>query len=124
RFPYGVRVTDASFITDESHGGLRLISFKQLDLTLAKLPLHRGPLVIESLRVREPVIRIVKTEGGDVVGAHLVKRGQESPPPNKKLKLSDILRLRQFDIDRATVTYEDRSRPQSLPMEWRDLDAR
>src|SRR4051812_33221169 len=38
RFPYGVAVCDAKFITDESHDGVQLLTLKGLDLTLADLP--------------------------------------------------------------------------------------
>lgn len=122
RFPYGVTVRDASFKTDQEQGNVELLRVKELDLSLARLPFRRGPIVIENVTVREPLVRIVRDENGQIIGSHLAKR-DGSLPDWRKLKLSDILRLRHFEIRRATVLCEDRTMPQALPMRWTDLDA-
>jgi hypothetical protein len=123
RFPYGVTVRDASFQTDDELGNVELLRVKQIDLDLARLPFRRGPIVIENITVRQPLVHIVRDENGTIIGSHLARRPDEPLPDWRKLKLSDFLRLRHFEIRRATVIFEDRTRPQASPMEWRDLNA-
>jgi hypothetical protein len=122
RFPYGVTVRDASFRTDEEQGNVELLRVKELDLSLARLPFRRGPILIENISVREPLVRIVRDENGQIIGSHLTRR-DEPLPDWRKLKLSDFLRLRHFEIRGATVVCDDRMHPQSAPMEWTDLNA-
>src|SRR5688572_22984245 len=46
-FPYGLRVSDAKLVTDGPDGNrLELIDIPMLEIALAKLPFHDGPLVI------------------------------------------------------------------------------
>jgi hypothetical protein len=123
-FPYSVTVRDASFAADEQHGNVELLRVKRLDLSLAKLPFGRGPIVVQNVVITEPVVHVVRDEQGNFIGAHLAKRDLESPPDWRRLKLSDFLRLRHFDLQRATFVYEDRAHPDAPPMEWRDLNAR
>src|SRR3954471_12671941 len=47
RFPYGVTVRDASFTTDPQHGNIELLRVKRVDLSLARLPFRKGPIVIK-----------------------------------------------------------------------------
>lgn len=124
RFPYGVIVRDAKFVTDESHDGVQLITVKSLDLALAKLPLGGGPIVIRSFTVIDPVVHLVRREDGSLVGAQLAKRAKDAPRPRERMKLSDILQLRQFELRGARVVFEDRTNPDALPMEWRDISAK
>src|SRR4051812_47852125 len=60
RFPYGVSVHDAKFVTDESHDGVQLLTVRSLDLSLAELPLGSGPIVIRSFTVVDPVVHLVR----------------------------------------------------------------
>jgi hypothetical protein len=124
RFPYGVIVRDATFAANDSRGGVELLTLERLDLSLAEHPLGEGPIVVEALRVVRPTVRIIRLPDGSIAGRDLAKRGSEAPPDEKRLKLSDVLRLREFTIEGASVVYDDRSRPDSPPMEWRDLSAR
>src|SRR4051812_18455370 len=48
RFPYGVTVRDASFATDPQHGAVELVRVARLDLSLAKLPFGKGPIVVKN----------------------------------------------------------------------------
>ena len=121
RFPYGVVVRDAKFVTDGSHdnanGGVQLLTVKSLDLLLAKLPLGSGPIVIKRFTVQEPVVHLLRREDGSLVGSHLNKRAKDSPRPKERIKLSDILQLREFNLRNATVVFEDRKHPDAKPME-------
>ena len=126
QFPYGVIVRDAKFIADDpsSPNGATLLSVKKLDLSLAKLPLGSGPIVIQSFTVTEPVVHVIRREDGTLLGSHLVKREKEAARPRERLKLSDVLQLRHFDLADASIIYEDRTRPDRKPMEWRNIGAR
>ncbi|MBC8107817.1 MAG: hypothetical protein H7Z14_14610 [Anaerolineae bacterium] len=124
RFPYGVSVRDAKFVTDESHDGVQLLTVKALDISLAKLPIGSGPIVIKSFTVVDPVVHLVRREDGTVVGSHLTKRASDSPRPKERIKLSDLLQLREFTLRGAAVIFEDRKHPDAKPMEWRDIDAK
>ncbi|CAN5649366.1 hypothetical protein BH09PLA1_BH09PLA1_36990 [soil metagenome] len=124
RFPYGVTVRDAKFISDESHGGLQLLSVKSLELALARIPLRGGPIIVKKFTVVDPVIHIVRREDGTMVGSQLARRAQESPRPRDRMKLSDVLQLREFTLSGATVRFEDRMHPDAKPMEWRNIGAR
>ena len=128
RFPYGVAVRDAKFVTDESHGdgsgGVQLLSVRALDLRRAKLPIGEGPIVIESFSVIDPIVQIVRREDGSIVGSHLAKKQKDASQPRERMKVSDLLQLRQFTLRGATVRFDDRKHRDAKPMEWRNISAK
>jgi hypothetical protein len=119
--PYSLRVTGAKLVSAASTGnGMDVLDVAQVDLTLARFPLRRGPLLIERLVLRGPTVRLVRLPTGEVVGKDMVKR--EAPTPREsRLKLSDLFRLRQLTIEDGQIVIDDQARPQNVPMVWKNL---
>lgn len=126
--PYGVRVRDLSVVADDPrHGKVEVLKVALLDLRLAKLPLHKGPLVIENITINRPELRLVIADGA-VVG-----RGQVVRPEGERFKtldqmlppgtrLSDMFELRHFGLHEGLVVVDNRDKPGAAPMVWRALD--
>ena len=129
-FPYGVTVRDVSLVARDpalppDAPSVQILGIGKLDLRLAELPFHDKPIVVENLAVERPVLNLVRLEDGSWVGPGLLQRARREPPPeDRRIKLSDALRLRQFTVTDANVRFEDRTRASTKPMEWRGIDAR
>ncbi len=122
-FPYGVTVTDASFVANGAiQGPIEVIQVKELDLQLAELPGRDKPLLIEKLILKGPSVHLIKTEKG-VIGPHglIKKEGSKEVRAPLKTKLSEIFRLRRFAIDGGKILYEDHTKANSKPMVWTGL---
>jgi hypothetical protein len=121
--PYGVRVEDLSFdVPDPEKGGeVEMVKVKRLELKLAKLPLRPGPLVVESLTIESPAVRLIQTKEGLLGIGGLVKNGQEAAERVKK-RLSEVFELRHLSVTDGSFAYEDRTAPGSVPLVWRGLD--
>ena len=65
-------------------------------------------------------MQIVRTPRGDFVGQDLVKPTPQQSDP-KRLRLSDVFRLRRLALRRGKVIFEDRTRPDAAVMVWEDL---
>src|SRR2546421_667083 len=61
-----------------------------------------------------------------VFGGHIERKlrakGGEEPKPEPKRKPSDVFRVRHVDVTGVQFTYEDRTRPGTMPAVWRKLD--
>ncbi len=115
-FPYSVRLKNVRLQTDSTLGDQDLLSIEQLDLSLARLPLPHRPVVIKSLELRSPSVRIVHSSSG-IVGAMGLQRSDEevraNPPEHR---LSEMFELRKFAIADGRVTYEDRTIDNTEPL--------
>jgi hypothetical protein len=117
-FPYGVRVRDAVLVADDPDGGVvKLLDIPRLDISLAKLPFGDGPLVVERLILEDPAIHLVKVASG-LVGGKLVRIEKQ----DRQVRLSEMFQLRLVSIDEGRIIYEDRTRPDSVPVVWRNID--
>ena len=120
--PVGMWVSGASLYRDEE----RLVEIGPTKLRLARIPWFNKPLIIQSLDVDDPVIEISRTEQGLMGGPGLVKARPIPPKPRPPKKLSDILRLRKFILNRGKIVYTDvRPAPaggEPLPMTWNDIN--
>ena len=122
-FPYGLRVSGAKLVTDGPDGSrLDLLDIPTLEIALAKLPFGEGPLVIRKLIFGEPAIHLIRTEGG-LVGRRLVKdEDGAQPDPSRDSKLSDVFELRHVRIAGGSVVYDDRTKPGTVPLAWKDVN--
>lgn len=119
QFPYHITIRNARLVTHPSAGeSVQILGIRQLDLTLAKLPLGQGPLVIEELVLHDPAVHLIKTDQGIIGQRGLVKTENSGA---STVKLSDMFQLRHFAIEGGKVLYEDRTQPGRLPLVWQDL---
>ena len=125
--PYGVTLMNSTLIAPGPDGKpLELLRVPRLELRLAKSPLSRGPLVIESLVITEPAVHLIRTQAG-MTGCR--RRGQEnstgtstgSASAPARAKLSELLRLTRFALQGGQVIYEDRTRA-AVPLVWKNLN--
>lgn len=126
RFPYGVHVEDATLTMSGPDGqGVELLRIPQLDIALARHPFHSGPLVISRLKLKEPAIHIIKSPSGISGSTGLIasEASASSDRPFVSAKLSDMFELRQFAIQGGQLVYEDRTRPGTVPLVWRNINA-
>jgi hypothetical protein len=122
-WPYGVRIDHARLIgSDNSADQTPLFEVGQVELTLAKLPIGTGPLLIEKVEIRDPFVHLIRTTGG-LAGTNLVKGTSTTEPNPSSRKLSDLFELRHLAISGGKVEYEDHSRSGLVSsVVWDDLN--
>jgi hypothetical protein len=126
RFPYGVHVEDATLLTRGPDGQVvELLKIPQLEIDLARHPFHAGPLVISRLRLKDPAIHIIKTQSGisGRTGLFASEGSASADRPFIATRLSDMFELRQFAIQGGQLVFEDRTRPGTVPLVWRNINA-
>jgi hypothetical protein len=123
RPPYTVRLYDVHFIAHPARndGGTQLVSATEIDLSLARLPLSRGPLVIESLNIDGLNLQLLRTADGHLAGLDLAGPPSQPAGADARMKLSDVLRLRHFRLRDASVRYRDLADASSSSMVWRGI---
>jgi hypothetical protein len=119
-WPYGVRVENMRLTgINAGTGETALFEIGRIELTLAKLPIGEGPLLVERIDIQDPVVHFVRTMEG-VEGANLVKNNEGGSGTSKKL--SDIFELRSLSLRGGEVAYEDRTRRGGAePVVWKNL---
>lgn len=124
-FPYGVSVSDVSLVTRGLDGkDTDLVSFQSLYLKVEKIPLGKGPLVIQRVDIEHPTVHIIRTAGGFMGENSLVRSsGDKLKDPTHPPKLSDVLKLRHIAFTGARIEYDDRTAPGNAPLVWENLDA-
>jgi hypothetical protein len=124
RPPFTVHLYNVQFTAHPGQsGGTELLSARQIELSLAKLPLGHGPLIIEKLGVRGVALHVVRGSDGGYVGLDLARHGDESRASPAAMKLSDVLRLRHFSLTDGMLIYLDQMDPGAAPMEWKGIDS-
>ncbi|HEX8322983.1 MAG TPA: DUF748 domain-containing protein [Tepidisphaeraceae bacterium] len=124
-WPYGVQVTDAAFHSaTPGEPSIKLVGFDRLDLQLHRLPLGKGPLVIERIDVHRPTLYVVQNPQGDFIGLEHLFRNADEKKNDSELppKLSDVLRLRHVRLTDARVEFDDRTISKSVPFVWDKLE--
>ena len=124
RIPFTVHLYNVHLIGHpENHGGEDLLSASQINLSLASLPLGKGPVVIEHLAVIDPAVHVVREPDGKIAGLDLIKP-EESQHPRGPIKLSDLLRLRRFSLRNGSIALTDETPDAPLgPTEWRNINS-
>lgn len=119
--PYTIHVGEASLVTDGPDGRAEsLLHVKSIKLKLAENPFtSTGPLVIESLEIDQPTIRLIETADGLLGSKGLVRA-----PSQRTGKLSEMFRLRHLGINSGEIEYQDRTSAAagSVPMVWRGIN--
>ena len=124
-FPYGLRATNASLVTGGRDGRpVELIRVGELELALAEIPWGSGPLVIEKIIVKKPVLSLLRESGGvredgrprdegELVGEHIVRTEVKEDADKKapKGKPSDYFRLSYLSIEDGQVSFRDADGP-------------
>ena len=109
RPPLGVVVRDARVVRGDGHGGkIELFHVTSLECKFAKVPLGKGPIVIESLVVKGPAVHLVteERETGPRVPEPCPECGAEAAP-----KLSDKVRVRHLRVEGGSLAWRDRNYP-------------
>lgn len=118
RPPYTVTLSKAKLVATAGDGQkFDLLEVPHLKLTLAELPIHKRPLLIERLSIDRPAVKFIQARPETAVVKEEPEQKQEPKP-----KPSDVFRLRHVDITGGQFTYEDRTRPGTVPAVWRNLD--
>jgi hypothetical protein len=106
QFPYGVRLEKAHLLLPGENGAAdSWVDIGQLDLSLAKLPLGTGPLVIENLAIDHPLVHLASPAETSS------EPSTESTPAPVTQKLSDLFQLRKITVNAGRFEY-DMSTPQ------------
>jgi hypothetical protein len=94
----------------------------QLELTLAKLPLGTGPLLIEKLAIDKPLVHLSASYGSST---SVSSEPADASSSAVKQKLSDLFQLRSISISAGQFEY-DMSKPghPADPVVWGHLNAR
>jgi hypothetical protein len=118
-FPYGVRAFHVRLISNQSN--IELFTADEIDLSLVRLPLHPGPLLIKRIALDRPSVKFVRTDQG-LAGAGLAKHGSFNR--NSSTKLSDVFQLRLLTLRDGRVQYEDRRGDASgSPVMWENIQS-
>jgi len=96
-----------------------LMTVAGLRLKLSAFPWGGKPIVIESLSVHQPELKL---EPGKFKSVAQPGAGAGGAGPSVPRKLSEMLRLRKLDLFGGRVTYRDPATPRA-PMVWDNLSA-
>ncbi len=123
-FPYTVRIDKAHLVVPDTDAGRGWgIDIGRLDLTLAKLPSWSGPLVIQSLDIDKPVVRLSAADETATPPAPAPTPSATATAAASK-KLSDLFQLRRVTVGDARVEFDPGTRSQHKPpVVWEHLDA-
>jgi hypothetical protein len=115
--PLSVYVSGATLHRDEE----RLLKIGPSEIKLAGIPLPRHPVVIENITIDQPIIELTRDKDGHLGGPGFVKeRARKSRRP--PTKLSEMLRLRHFQLTGGEITYIDQRAQSPLPLTWGDIN--
>jgi hypothetical protein len=115
--PLSVHISGATLHREEE----RLLSIGPSEIKLAQIPLPGRPVVIDSVAVDQPIVELTRDKDGFIGGPGFVKeRAHKTHRPPKKL--SEMLRLRHFQLSGGRVTYTDQRAAKPLPMTWGDIN--
>jgi hypothetical protein len=100
RFPYGVRLEQAHLLLPGTNGARdSFVEIGTLDLSLAKLPLGTGPLVIENLAIDHPLVHLASP-------AATSDQPPAEPASPVTQKLSDLFQLRKITVNAGRFEYD------------------
>ena len=132
RPPFGAVLVDVRIVKRDPAGGEReVFRASRVDVRLRKRPDGNGPVLIKSLEVSDPVVALVREPPpvrAEVVelspvpqpaGATQPVVVEACPPPapaEPMPKISDKVQISRLRVDRGTLRYEDRGRPDAPPM--------
>ncbi|MCC6661126.1 MAG: hypothetical protein IT437_09600 [Phycisphaerales bacterium] len=106
--PYSVGLRG---VTLASPDGTEVVSIRQVDLTLGEVPRTGRPIVLRSVTLHEPTLRLIREKPGEGVRFRglvpFVKPGvNDQSRVREEFRLSRILRLNAVTIDNGSVSYE------------------
>lgn len=120
-FPYGMRLRN---VRVSGIDGEDLFRAERIYLDFGQWPLRKGPLVIRSLLLDQPVLSLACRSDGQLNLSTIFKRpaGSDQPSPSSS-RLSDRLRLGWLSIRGGRLDYQDQRKPHFKPLLWDDLHA-
>jgi hypothetical protein len=121
--PFTVHLHDVRFVAHpkDPGGGTELLAAQKIDLALAKLPLGQGPLVIERFGISGLTLHVIRGGDGKLVGLDLAR--PRASASSAAMKLSDVLRLRHFSLDHATLIYLNQAQAGPKPIRWQGISS-
>ncbi|HEX4795928.1 MAG TPA: AsmA-like C-terminal region-containing protein [Humisphaera sp.] len=116
-WPWTIDVSDASFITKAPGGdSIEMFRVPRLTLQLARSPLGKGPVWVQSATIDRPSIHLILTKDG-IVGV------RPTPPSDKPLpKLSELAVIQHFASSGGEFILDDQTDATSLPMEFSKVE--
>jgi len=89
------------------------LDIAEVRVTLARLPLRRGPLLVKELLLSRPTVRIVRNAGAADLGRILSSQTQATsrPPTAAPSKISTMIQLQHAIIQDGKLILEDRAAP-------------
>ena len=112
--PWGVTLGDVTLITQGPDGQpLQMFKLPRVMVKLARSPLGKGPLDIESAELDDPRVHLIQTSSG-IVGVH--------PDPSPSRPFSQVMLVHHAAVSGGQFMLEDRSEPAAVPTEWRKID--
>jgi AsmA-like C-terminal region len=114
--PYTLHLTHARLILPNSADPI--LGIAELRVSLARLPLGTGPLLISELEITRPILHLTQNTGG------LSTSSIASTSSTSSMKLSDIFELRHVAITDGKVQYDGQSVSAAAPpVVWEHLSA-
>ena len=118
--PYTVRVGGARlYLHDSAAGSIPILEIAKLRVSLARLPLGTGPLLIGQLDITRPTLHLVHTSAG-MSGGDIFNRFTPLTQGAHPKKLSDLFELRHVAVTDGKVQYDDQTAATS-PVIWEHL---
>jgi hypothetical protein len=108
-YPRTVTLTDVRLTS----GAVPIITADALRIEFAEIPRPGRPIVLESVRFKHPVVRLIEQSGGALEGfSDFVKPGAgKVEPDGGSTRLSDVLDIQRIEVDDGCVRYEKQGLP-------------
>jgi hypothetical protein len=107
------------YLHDSAASSVPILEIARLRVSLAKLPLGTGPLLIGQLDITRPTLHLVHTSAG-MTGGDIFNRLTPLTQGAHPKKLSDLFELRHIAITDGQVRYDDQTAAAS-PVIWEHL---
>ena len=127
----GARVAGLVVLDDPAFGSSPFTSLTSLDVGVKLMPLLSGKVEVEEIRLRDPVITVIKNKNGVLnvstigrTGVELPKTPSRAPIPSPEgpLKILALLAVDRVSIASGKLTFRDLSAPKPAEYILQDME--
>ena len=127
----GARVAGLVVLDDPAFGSSPFTSLTSLDVGVKLMPLLSGKVEVEEIRLRDPVITVIKNKNGVLnvstigrTGVELPKTPSRAPIPSPEgpLKILALLAVDRVSIASGKLTFRDLSTPKPAEYFLQDME--